>query len=125
VDTWIGFETPYRANRIYTGIAKKGEWDINGGNVWVNNMALPAPNWENPGWKPSKTTGWGSSKDQETPWGKEELYWTRDPVKVALRKGWNKVLLKVPGSNAYQNWMFTFALLDQNGLRISAKPPAE
>lgn len=122
VPFWVGFETPYRANRVYTGIAEKGDWDINGGNIWINDVALEAPEWENPGWTPSRITGWGTAEDQETPWEKEELYWTRDVVNIPLKKGWNKVLIKVPGKTDYQNWMFTFAPLDTKGIKFSTSP---
>jgi hypothetical protein len=85
---------------------------------------LPSPEWKNPGWKPSKTEGWGTPQDQETPWEKEELYWIREPSKVHLKKGWNEVEIKVSGTNSYQNWMFTFAILEQ-GIKFSTKPVTE
>lgn len=119
VDAWIGFETPLRANRTYTGIPPQGSWDVSGGGVWVNDEPLPAPEWENPGWKPSKSEGWGAFQDQETPWRKEELYWTREPSKALLEKGWNKVFVKIPCSSSYQNWMFTFVPLEMEGLSFS------
>ncbi|GAB5554244.1 MAG: family 20 glycosylhydrolase [Saprospiraceae bacterium] len=122
VDTWIGFETPMRANRTYTGIPAQGKWDASGGNIWINDLALPAPEWKNPGWKPSKSEGWGSPQDQEIPWRKEELYWTRTPSKILLKKGWNKILVKIPCSTDYQNWMFTFIPLKMEGLSFSTKP---
>lgn len=122
VETLIGFETPMRANRTYTGIPPQGKWDASGGAIWINDEPLPAPEWENGGWKPSKSSGWGSSTDQETPWRDEELYWTRTPAKVALKKGWNKILVKIPGSSDYQNWMFTFIPMDMTGLSFSTSP---
>lgn len=112
VKAWIGFETPLRANRTYSGIAREGKWDANGGTVWVNGKELPAPEWKNPGWKPLKQSGWGSKEDQEIPWSKEELYWTREPVIVPLKKGSNTIIFKVPSTSDYQNWMFTFAPLE-------------
>ncbi|MEN7551241.1 family 20 glycosylhydrolase [Rapidithrix thailandica] len=122
IEVWLNFETPLRANRIYTGIAHNGEWDINGGEVWVNDKKLEGPVWNNPGWKTQKQEGWGIPGDQEIPWAKEELYWTRKPAKIALKKDWNKVFVKIPASTGYQNWMFTFAPLDMKGLRFSVKP---
>ena len=122
VDTWIGFETPMRANRTYNGIPEAGHWDASGGNISINDMPLPAPIWENPGWKPSKKEGWGSPKDQEIAWTNEELFWTRTPTKVSLKKGWNKVFVKIPGSTDYQNWMFTFIPLNMDGLRFATNP---
>ena len=125
VDTWIGFETPYRANRAYSGIPDKGKWDANGGTIALNGQPLPSPKWKNPGWKPSKTDGWGTPEDQETPWEKEELYWTREPYPLHLEKGWNKIEIMVPGKNTYQNWMFTFAILEQEGIKVSTNPTVE
>lgn len=118
IEAWIGFETAFRANRVYGGIPQKGKWDVNGGTVWVNGKELDPPAWENPGWKPSKTQGWGSKKDQETPWESDEFYWTRKPVKIMLQKGNNEIIFRVPGTNNYQNWMFTFALLQPNSIQF-------
>lgn len=122
VATWIGFETPYRANRVYSGIPEQGKWDANGGSLSVNDRPLPAPHWKNPGWKPSKTSGWGSPEDQEIPWTKEELYWTREPYPLPLKKGWNKIEVMVPGKSDYQNWMFTLAVLDRQGIKVATNP---
>lgn len=122
IKTWIGFESPLRANRTYTGIPENGSWDPNGGTIWINDEVLPPPVWNSPGWKPSKTNGWGSAEDQEIPWRKEELYWTRDPSLVPLNKGWNKIVVKSPSSTDYQNWMFTFTPLNMEGLKFSTHP---
>ncbi|WP_222439134.1 family 20 glycosylhydrolase [Echinicola salinicaeni] len=122
VPVWIGFETPMRANRIFTGIAENGSWDINGGKIWLNDQELEGPQWERPGWKPSKQEGWGSKVDQEIPWTVEELYWTRDPAMISLKKGWNKILVRIPGATSYQNWMFTFVPLEMDGWKFSPKP---
>lgn len=119
VKSWIGFETPLRANRVYTGIPDKGDWDVSGGKIWINDQLLGAPEWENFGWQPSKSKGWGSREDQEIPWGAEELYWTREPSSIHLNKGLNKILIKIPCSSSYQNWMFTFVPLDMGGLEFS------
>lgn len=116
LQAWIGFETPLRANRTYTGIPKTGEWDANGGTVWVNGKKIPAPKWKNPGWKPSKQNGWATKEDQEIPWTQEELYWTRKPVNVTLQKGINTIVFKIPSATEYQNWMFTFAPLETHKL---------
>ena len=115
----IGFETPLRANRVYTGIPNKGHWDANGGEIWLNGKALQSPKWKQAGWKPSKQSGWGTKADQEIPWTKEELYWTRKPAVVHLKKGKNTIIIKVPSSTDYQNWMFTFIPLSMDGLEFS------
>lgn len=112
----IGFETPLRANRAYSGIPENGSWDANGGKIWVNGEELIGPEWENPGWKPSKMTGWGSKIDQEIPWTDEELYWTRKPALITLKRGKNVIRFKAPYRYESQNWMITFIPLER-GIR--------
>lgn len=119
IEAWVNFETPLRANRVYGGTPAAGKWDSYEGEVWINGSKLPAPAWEMPGWKPSKTSGWGAPQDQEIPWRNEELYWRRKPAQVQLEKGWNEVLIAIPYQNDYQNCMMTFAPLDMSGLRFS------
>ena len=92
-----------------------------GGNIWLNGQVLEPPIWEKAGWKPSKQKGWGAKEDQEIPWTKEELYWTREPSIVHLKKGKNTIIIKVPSGSDYQNWMFTFIPLDMDGLEFSVK----
>lgn len=120
IEAWIGFETPLRANRIHTGIPENGEWDINGGAIYINDKKLEGPNWNNPGWKTNTQKDWGSKVEQEIPWTDEELYWTRTSAKIKLEKGWNKIFVKIPCATNYQNWMFTFVPLDMKGLRFSS-----
>lgn len=115
----INFESPLRANRIYTGIAKNESWDINGGKVWVNGKVFKGPKWENPGWKPFKQKGWSTGIDREIPWTDEELYWLREPAVIQLKKGWNEIMVKVPCTTKHQNWMFTFVPINSEGLRFS------
>ncbi|MCD6346595.1 MAG: beta-N-acetylhexosaminidase [Bacteroidales bacterium] len=119
VQVLIGFETPLRANRRYSGIPESGSWDANGGKIWINGKELKGPAWKNPGLKPSSATGWGNRKDQETPWEAEEFYWTRKPATIHLNKGWNRIEVKIPGKTKSQNWMFTFIPLEMNGLKFS------
>ena len=38
----------------------------------------------------------------------DENYFFREPSKIALKKGWNQVLLKVPQYAPSWKWMFTF-----------------
>lgn len=108
----IGFETPLRANRTYGGVPLNGSWDIYGGKVYLNGEELKGPEWDQPGWKPSKSDGWGTPEEQEIPWRNEELYWLRKPVELALQKGQNIIEFRVPYKHIYQNWMISFIPLD-------------
>ncbi len=122
IEVWINFESPTRSNRVYTGIAKNGEWDVNGGVILINGKKILGPKWNNPEWKTRHQEGWGLPIEQEIPWTDEELYWLREPAKIQLNKGWNKVFVKIPCKSEFQNWMFTFVPLDMKGIRFSLNP---
>ncbi|WP_245859562.1 hypothetical protein [Spirosoma aerolatum] len=68
-----------------------GQWDYKGSRIWINGKVINPPVWSTPG---------QHSADLETPYTNEP-YENRPPLVVALRKGWNKVLLKLP-AGAFQ-----------------------
>lgn len=107
VPFWIGFEFKATSNRRYRGIPKQGEWDANGGKVWINDSPVNPPQWKNPG----KFNHWWANtwhtSTQEIPYIDEEFYWTRPPTKISLKQGWNKLLLKIPITYSAQNWCVT------------------
>ncbi|WP_171017287.1 family 20 glycosylhydrolase [Maribacter sp. ACAM166] len=121
INAWINFETPARSNRVYSGIPKNGELDANGGMISINGTQIAGPKWQNPGWKTTRQQGWGLPIEQETPWANEELYWLRKPTSLHLKKGWNKIFVKIPYKTEFQNWMFTFIPLDMDGLLFSIR----
>lgn len=104
---WIGFETPARSNRQCGGIPRAGQWDAFGGTVLVNDAPLPAPKWKQPGKYRYLHPTWFSPAN-EIPYTDEEFYWTREPAKISLKPGWNKILLRVPCGYPGQRWSFTF-----------------
>ena len=69
---------------------------------------IPGPAWINA----------GKTIDSEVPLGNDNLS-VRPPVLVKLKKGWNKVFLKLPYVKApgvrLNKWMFTFVLTDTAG----------
>jgi len=85
---------------------EQGQWDYSGGDLWLNDKRVEPPHWpfESLPW-----TGWGKGRI-ETPLT-EEGYFYRPPVKVELKKGWNKVLIRLPfgtwkGDNGQRKWFF-------------------
>ncbi|MGC4013129.1 MAG: beta-N-acetylhexosaminidase [Luteolibacter sp.] len=116
IDAWIGFETPSRSNRQYGGIPAAGQWDAFGAQVWINGQPLPAPAWKNPGTNKNLSPTWFAPAN-EKPLEDEELYWTREPSKVVLQAGWNKVLLRVPFGYGGQTWSYTFIPVKQSAGR--------
>ncbi len=80
--------------------------------IFKDRFKLGGPEWEHPGWKPSKSSGWGSPEDQEIPWRDEEFYWTRKPVKISLKKGDNTIRIMAPYTHDFQNWMISFVVMD-------------
>ncbi len=87
-----------------------GAWDHKGSRVWLNDAELLPPVWDNTG----KTVG------LEDDLGNENCT-ARPPLPIHLRKGWNKVFLKLPyvalPSNIVRlnKWMFTFVITDTEG----------
>ncbi len=89
---------------------KQGTWDYNDSKIWFNGKAIEPPVWKNT----------HTSKDQEVML-QNENFCTRPVVKLKLKKGWNKVLIKLPnhgfglGAVRLVKWMFTFALTTTDG----------
>jgi hypothetical protein len=115
VPVWIGFDCPARNSRNYVGVANDGEFDMGGGTVWVNDEKVEGPNWQNK--RISRfDEEWKTLNNHEIPWRAEELFYTRKPTIIRLRKGQNEIFIKVPKSKFNPYWMFTFTLLDETGL---------
>lgn len=87
----IGFEAPARSNRISDGIAPQGRWP-NYGTVTVNGTPLAPPVWREPETYRYHYNTW-ARPEEELPYTDEQLYWMRRPVKVALRRGDNTVVM--------------------------------
>ena len=73
----IGFEIPIRSNREYCGIPKRGLWDPNGGQIWLNDIPLGPPDWENAGkFNHYRVASW-NWPNHEISFVNEEFFWTR------------------------------------------------
>ena len=85
-----------------------GKWDRKGSRVWLNDEEILPPVWTNA----------DTSINAETEL-RNENFTARRPVSVRLRKGWNKVFLKLPYVAApgirLNKWMFTFVLTTPDG----------
>lgn len=99
---WIGFNN---ISRSYASDSpEKGTWDNKGSQVYVNHQLITPPLWKQA----------GAKGDMELPLI-DEGYEYREPTKIQLKKGWNKVLVKLPITSLKgkdwknpQKWMFTF-----------------
>ncbi len=84
-----------------------GKWDRQGSNIWLNDVALTPPVWNNS----------GKSINNEVDLMNEN-FTARPPLEVQLNQGWNKVFIKLPynpNGVRLQKWMFTFVLTDTEG----------
>ena len=91
------------------GAAAAGNWDHFGSKIWINGNEIAAPTWENTGVSIS-------SKEVEL---KNENFPGREPIKVTLKQGWNKVFIKLPYMNTgyrLKKWMFTCVFTDTEGV---------
>lgn len=99
---WIGFNN---LSRSYESDSPElGTWDNLYSKVWVNGNVVEPPLWKQAGMKG------GLEKPLL-----DEGYSFRQPTYIALEKGWNEVLIKIPvGTFKGKNWqtpvkwMFTF-----------------
>ncbi len=90
-----------------------GTWDYKGSKVWLNDTEIQPPVWENAG----RTVTLEDDLRNENASG-------RAPAPIHLRKGWNKVFLKLPyvavapGKVRLNKWMFTFVVTDPEGRNV-------
>lgn len=90
-------------------VPSSGNWDLYGSRIWLNGEEIKAPAYDNAGLRIS-------NKEVEL---KNENFPGRAPIIVTLKKGWNKLFLKLPYVNAgyrLDKWMFTFVLTDKDGV---------
>ena len=88
-------------------VPEAGCWDRKGSRIWLNGKELEGPDWNRAGERLAR----------ETPLTDENLT-GRAPVRIHLRKGWNRVFLKLPYVDSgirLNKWMFTFVITDTTG----------
>jgi len=85
-----------------------GHWDRKGSRLWVNDTEVLPPTWTNSGKNITNEVDLGN-----------ENFTARQPERIQLKQGWNKVFIKLPYVNAdgvrLNKWMFTFVLTDTEG----------
>ncbi len=87
-----------------------GKWDYQGSKIWINNIEINPPIWENK----------QKNKSQETKL-RNENFSVRVPIPVHLNQGWNTVLIKLPNKGfslkevRLVKWMFTCVFTSKDG----------
>lgn len=85
-----------------------GNWDRKGSRIWLNDKEILPPTWMN--------TNKDISAEVDL---QNENFSARKPLKVKIKKGWNKVFLKLPYVTAngvrLNKWLFTFVLTTPDG----------
>jgi hexosaminidase len=105
VGFWINFNGPSRSGRDSPN-PNKGEWSNTGSKVWVNDQALPPPDWKQPG-----------KQSAEVPFVDED-YFYRPPTPVALKQGWNKIVIQAVRTAGIRKWMFTCVPVQVTGNQV-------
>lgn len=88
----------------------EGEWDHKRSRIWLNGELILPPSWINQGVKP----------DYETPYANENM-WSRPPVHINLKKGWNSLVIKLPvgkfstSETRLVKWMYTAMIVTPDG----------
>lgn len=89
---------------------RPGTWDYKGSRAWLNGEEIRPPVW----------TGTQTERSLELPLGNENWV-ARPPVRVRLRQGWNRLLLKLPVGRFQTpevrlvKWMFTAVFVTPDG----------
>lgn len=97
-DFWVGFQGWSRSGGRRVGpFPDQGDWHTTKPKIWVNDIEIAPPVWKQPNL---------GTKTDEIPFIDED-YFYRAPTKINLKKGWNKVLLKIPQDTNSWKWMFT------------------
>lgn len=87
---------------------RQGTWDYKCSRAWLNGKEIMPPVWENR----------NSERSNEITL-KNENYMSRPAIDITLKKGWNKLMLKLPvgkfssKETRLVKWMFTVALVDE------------
>ena len=87
---------------------RQGTWDYKCSRAWLNGKEIMPPVWENT----------NTERSNEITL-KNENYVSRPAVDITLKKGWNKLMLKLPvgkfssKETRLVKWMFTVAILDE------------
>ena len=86
----------------------QGTWDYKCSRAWLNGQEIMPPIWENT----------NTERSNEITL-KNENYMSRPAIDITLKKGWNKLMLKLPvgkfssKETRLVKWMFTAAILDE------------
>lgn len=108
VGMWIEFQNFSRSEMDLP--PAQGNWDEKGSRIWLNDVEIPAPHW----------TATHTERTWEEYLGNENMV-ARDPAQVKLKKGWNKVFLKLPVGKFHvtnprlTKWMFAVAFVSPDG----------
>lgn len=105
---WVEFQNYSRSEADLP--PPEGKWDYKGSRIWINDEEILPPAW----------TATHRVRDNEIALGNENCV-VRKPAATHLRKGWNKILLKLPVGKfttpeiRLVKWMFTVVLVTPDG----------
>lgn len=89
---------------------RQGTWDYKGSRAWLNGSELQPPHWLNT----------HTERNNEIPLLNENCT-SRPPLQITLKKGWNKLFLKLPvgkfttPETRLVKWMFTAVFVTPDG----------
>ena len=109
---WVEFQNYGRSEKDLP--PPQGKWDYRGSRIWLNGTELLPPRWTNTHTSPSTEIALGN-----------ENCTARPPLLVHLKKGWNKLFLKLPIGKfstpeiRLQKWMFTVIFVNPDGQKAT------
>ena len=107
ITAWVGFETTPRSSRISDGIGYQGEWESQGRLFANGTEVFPSEPWKEPAKYRYHYQTWHQAPS-EIPFTNEQFFWMRQPAKVKLKAGWNKISLYCPRVFPNESWFVAF-----------------
>ena len=96
----------HRSGARSCGLPKRGMWNRHGATVKLNGEPIPPPEWNHPGAKGDDL--------KDVPWT-DECAWIRRPTPIRIRKGFNRVEITLPKTDA--EWYWSASFLPVSGTR--------
>lgn len=107
ITAWVGFDSPARSNRMSDGIGEQGKWECSARVFAEDEEVFPAAPWNEPGMYRYHYPTWHKAPNEQ-PYTDEQFFWTREPARIPLKAGWNKVSLHCPRVFNAAIWIAAF-----------------
>lgn len=112
ITAWVGFDSPARSNRMSDGIGEQGKWECSARVFAGDAEIFPAKPWNEPGMYRYHYHTWHKAPNEQ-PYTDEQFFWTREPARIPLKAGWNRISMQCPRVFNAAIWIAAFVPVTQ------------